>query len=174
MSAPPHKPWYRHLWPWLLMIPPGTAVAGGLTILYLSVSDPYDLAVVDYDQIEHLTAKRFARDAAARARGLTARLGLAETDRDLVRIQLDLRSTAGAAPPDQLVVRFKHATRDTFDRTAELIYDGDRYLGEAALSTGSRYQVEVFPIDLSWRLAGVINGLSQPLTLEPQGGQPAG
>ncbi len=174
MSMPEHKPWYRQLWPWLLMIPPGAAVAGGLTILYLSVSNPYDLAVVDYDQIEHITAERFARDAAAREQGLTARLGLAETDRDQVRIQLDLISSAGAPLPDQLVVRFKHATRDAFDRTAELIYDGDHYLGEAALSAGSRYQVEVVPIDLSWRLAGVINGLSRPLLLEPQGGQPAG
>ena len=156
------------------MIPPGAAVAGGFTILYLSVSNPYDLAVVDYDQIDHITAERFARDAAARAQGLTARLALAATDEDQARIQLDLRSSAGVSLPDQLVVRFKHATRDAFDRTAELIYDGDRYLGEAALSAGSRYQVEVFPIDLSWRLAGVLNGLKQPLTLEPQGSQPQG
>lgn len=168
----PDKPWYRHIWPWLLMIPPGAAVAGGLTILYLSVTNPYDLAVVQYDQIEDITALRFARDTAARQRGLTARLKLADTQGEPVRVGLNLTSASGDIQPDQLVIRFKHATRDVFDQTVELIFDGERYLGEAALTSGSRYQVEVFPIDQSWRLAGVINGLDQPLTLKPQGFEP--
>ena len=171
MSAE-NKPWYRHLWPWLLMIPPGAAVAGGITILYLSVTNPYDLAVVEYDQIDDLTAQRFARDAVAREQGLSAQLEIADTPAEQMRIGLDLTSTRGAPLPDQLVVQFKHATRDAFDQTAELIYDGDRYLGETQLNAGSRYQVEVFPIDLSWRLAGMMNSAARPLLLKPQGIEP--
>ncbi len=34
------KPWYRHVWPWLLIIPPLGAVIGGSVTLYLAVTRP--------------------------------------------------------------------------------------------------------------------------------------
>ena len=40
MSAPATKPWYRHVWPWLLIIPPLGAVIGGGITLYLAVTRP--------------------------------------------------------------------------------------------------------------------------------------
>ncbi len=40
MNAPTPRPWYRHLWPWLLMLPPALAVAGGAVTYYLAVTRP--------------------------------------------------------------------------------------------------------------------------------------
>ena len=40
MSIPTAKPWYRQLWPWLLIIPPAAAVIGGGFTLYLAVTRP--------------------------------------------------------------------------------------------------------------------------------------
>jgi hypothetical protein len=40
MSAAAPKPWYRHVWPWLLIIPPLGAVVGGGITLYLAVTRP--------------------------------------------------------------------------------------------------------------------------------------
>jgi hypothetical protein len=40
MSEPATKAWYRHVWPWLLIIPPAAAVIGGSITLYLAVSRP--------------------------------------------------------------------------------------------------------------------------------------
>ena len=40
MSAPTAKPWYRQLWPWLLIIPPAAAVIGGSFTLYLAITRP--------------------------------------------------------------------------------------------------------------------------------------
>ena len=40
MNAPTSKPWYRHVWPWLLMVPPVGAVVGGGITLYLAVTRP--------------------------------------------------------------------------------------------------------------------------------------
>ena len=40
MSAPTAKPWYRQLWPWLLIIPPAAAVIGGAFTLYLAITRP--------------------------------------------------------------------------------------------------------------------------------------
>jgi uncharacterized protein len=40
MSSPDARPWYRQLWPWLLILPPAAAVIGGALTLYLAVSRP--------------------------------------------------------------------------------------------------------------------------------------
>jgi hypothetical protein len=40
MSTPDAKPWYRQLWPWLLIIPPAGAVIGGGLTLYLAITRP--------------------------------------------------------------------------------------------------------------------------------------
>jgi hypothetical protein len=40
MSEPTPKPWYRHVWPWLLMVPPAAAVIGGGVTLYLALTRP--------------------------------------------------------------------------------------------------------------------------------------
>jgi len=40
MNPSPPRPWYRQLWPWLLILPPAAAVIGGFFTLYLAVSHP--------------------------------------------------------------------------------------------------------------------------------------
>ena len=47
MSNTTSKPWYRQLWPWLLMIPPTAAVIGGGITLYLAVTRPDTLVRQD-------------------------------------------------------------------------------------------------------------------------------
>jgi hypothetical protein len=62
MSNATPKPWYRQLWPWLLMIPPTAAVIGGGITLYLAVTRP-----------DTLVRQDCVRD------GVTMRCGEAET-----------------------------------------------------------------------------------------------
>ena len=40
MSHETHRPWYRQLWPWLLIVPPLAAVIGGSVTYYLAVTRP--------------------------------------------------------------------------------------------------------------------------------------
>lgn len=47
MSDSGAKPWYRQLWPWLLIIPPAGAVIGGGLTLYLAVTRPDTLVRKD-------------------------------------------------------------------------------------------------------------------------------
>lgn len=47
MNAPASRPWYRHLWPWLLMLPPALAVVGGAVTYYLAVTRPDELVRQD-------------------------------------------------------------------------------------------------------------------------------
>jgi len=40
MTTENARPWFRQLWPWLLIIPPAGAVIGGMITLYLAVTRP--------------------------------------------------------------------------------------------------------------------------------------
>ncbi len=45
MSA---TPWYRQIWPWLILLPPAFAVIGGFTTLYLVLRHPDPEVCGDY------------------------------------------------------------------------------------------------------------------------------
>jgi uncharacterized protein len=47
MSATTTRPWYRQLWPWLLMLPPVLSVVGGAVTYYLAVTRPESLVSQD-------------------------------------------------------------------------------------------------------------------------------
>jgi hypothetical protein len=47
MSDANARPWYRQLWPWLLIVPPAAAVIGGSITLYLAVTRPDTLVRKD-------------------------------------------------------------------------------------------------------------------------------
>jgi hypothetical protein len=47
MTEPTAKPWYRHAWPWLLIVPPAAAVIGGCFVLYLALTRPDTLVRKD-------------------------------------------------------------------------------------------------------------------------------
>ena len=40
MTEQTARPWYRHVWPWLLIVPPAAAVIGGALTLYLAITRP--------------------------------------------------------------------------------------------------------------------------------------
>jgi uncharacterized protein len=167
------KPWYRELWPWLLMIPPGASVFGGFTMVYLAVHEPNVLVVDDYARIEEITRARFARDARAAELGLEALIRVA-TDADgraVVEVALD--GNDGFAPPARLSLYLRHAANAAGDRKLELARDESIYLGVTDLAAG-RYEVEVVPSDESWRLGGLFyedRGFEGPvrLSLSPEG-----
>ncbi len=54
------QPWYRHPWPWLLMLAPGIAVVWGLSTLYIAIKyrDPLvtEHAWQDGQRLEHPVA----------------------------------------------------------------------------------------------------------------------
>jgi hypothetical protein len=64
MDSRSSRPWYRQLWPWLLMLPPAMAVIGGAITLYLALSRP-----------DALVRQDCVRD------GVTMRCGETETQR---------------------------------------------------------------------------------------------
>jgi len=164
MNTADHRPWYRQLWPWLLMLPPAFSVAGGVTMLYLAASTPSALVVDDYARIDEITSERFARDTLAAGLGLSAEVDFAASTG---RIALTLISPGAFPLPRSLSMRLRHATNPAADRDLELVRDGDVYTTTARVEPG-RYWVELMPEDGSWRLAaGEVTPMGR-VSLEPQ------
>ncbi len=157
-------PWYRQRWPWLLMIAPATAFAGGVVTFYLAVRSADPLVVDDYyrqgkainlvlDRDRHASELGLAAVVASRGAGLSVTL----TARD------------GAPLPAQLTLRLSHATRAELDRVAVVPGSSERGVyrrDDLALPGDGRWNVQIEPPDRAWRLVGVASdGLVRPLEL---------
>lgn len=168
MSAPlgnaSGKPWYREIWPWLLMLPPAFSVAGGVIMVYLASHTPSALVVEDYARIDALTTERFERDRRAAELGVQATLSFASMPG---RIEARLTAPAMFAQPRTLRLSARHATNPAADRELTLVPEGGLYAATAELLPG-HYRIELMPDDRSWRLGREAIRLAGTLELRPQ------
>jgi hypothetical protein len=99
-------PWYRHLWPWLLVSGPAAVlIAGGVT-LWLAFSSADGLVAEDYYKQGLAINKQLAREEEARRRGVSATVVVRDE-----RIHVELRGEK----PEALFVHLAHATRAGYD-----------------------------------------------------------
>jgi len=162
------RPWYRHLWPWLLMIPPGAAVIGGIATAWLAGGPP-SLVVDDYSEIALATAQRQARDRQAAALGLSAALrieaaGAGRPDRVRVRLQAN---AGGFQPPPQLQLKLVHPTRAELDRVASLTGQDGIYAGEIERPPGRLY-VHLGDPAGEWRLVGELGAAATAVGIQAE------
>jgi uncharacterized protein len=68
------KPWYKHRWPWLLMLGPAVVVVAGAYTAYLAYSQADALVVDDYYKQGKAINQDLRRDHAAAAMNLEAML----------------------------------------------------------------------------------------------------
>lgn len=175
------RPWYREVWPWLLMLPPAASVVVGVMMLVLAIRTPSALVVDDYARIEELTSERFERDRRAFDLDIEATLRFSRLPS---RVEVRLTQRDGVPHPRALRLTLRHATNPAADRVLELVDAGGAYAAAADPIPPGRYRVELMPPDGDWRLAGEIAGFDAPLRLRPQtdvgyaasatGPQPAG
>ncbi len=140
-----NTPWYRQLWPWLLISGPAAVlVAGGIT-MWLAFSTADGLVAEDYYRQGLAINKRLAREEAARELGISASVALAP---DKIHVELK-----GAAP-EALFVHLAHATRAGHDLRLRLrsiapgAYEADR----ASLPRG-HWRVVIEDPRGTWRIA---------------------
>ncbi|WP_018953388.1 FixH family protein [Thioalkalivibrio sulfidiphilus] len=157
-------PWYRQPWPWLLMIPPVTAVFVGMALLRAATWEPDGLVVADYYQEgrainEVLERERFA-----------AQLGLGG---ELVREgeYFVLRMEGTPLPPAPLTLRLLHPTRANKDAEIRLTHDAGQgtWQGTLASLPAARWHVHLEPEDRSWRLRGRLEPGADRVTVSAGG-----
>ena len=153
MTLQPSAPWYRHRWPWFLMIGPVLVLVGGAVMISLAMSRPDAMVVGDYYKQGKAINQELKRDRVA------SRLGLAFEARHEAaagRVTGSLRSADGPVRAP-FHIRLAHPTQPERDRVLEALPDGQgRFAAEAPRLEPTHWQVVVeggAGAD-RWRLAG--------------------
>ena len=47
-TTPPSVPWFRQLWPWLILTPPIVSVIAGIALLWIAIASNDGLVAFDY------------------------------------------------------------------------------------------------------------------------------
>ncbi len=160
------RPWYRHYWVWLLMIPPAAAVVGGVTTAWLAGGPPA-LVVDDYGEIGMATEQRRTRDWRAAELGLSAELQFSTSQSGQPQaLLLQLVAPDDWLAPDTLQLELIHPTREELDQALSLSRTSEGYMGQAAPVVGRRY-VQLGDGKQEWRLVGERSARSDRVSLQP-------
>jgi hypothetical protein len=162
-------PWYRHRWPWLLMIMPAIAIFGGLFTWWLAATANNSLVVDDYYREGRAINQQLARDDRAAQLGLGATLThrLMPSAQAPAGIILELSaSQSTGSRPDWLSLRLVHATESALDSALRLTHQGNgRYEGPGILPATGHWVVQLEDPDREWRLVARTHRFDAPVTL---------
>ena len=138
-------PWYRHLWPWLLLCGPAAVVVAGAVTLWLAFSSADGLVADDYYKQGLAINKRLAREEEARRLGVSASVELGAAR---IRVQLT------GATPEALFVHLAHATRAGHDLRVRLAPVGPgTYEAELESLPRGHWRVVIEDPRSTWRIA---------------------
>ena len=165
MTMKDSKPWYKHRWPWLLMLGPAIVMAACIHIIWLSSVEQDALVVDDYYKQGRAINQDLRRDRVAAELGLRMDLQYAREAGQLQGKISGMMESAG----DDMTIRLVHPTQPDHDITlnAHVAADGSFALALPALEA-TRWRVQVEGQDRSWRLHGEWRWPEQPaIRLEP-------
>ena len=145
--------WYRVPFVWLLVGLPLLAVIGSFVSLALAIHSDDGLVEDDYYRRGKEINRTLARDHAAATHGLQGRIDLDDAHHEL-RVWLSSNKTA--PPPDNLQIKFLHATRAGFDKTFILPRDVDgTYRAPLPSFEPGHWNLQLAAQD--WRLTGSLH-----------------
>jgi hypothetical protein len=146
------QPWYRHRWPWMLMLGPFVVVVAGVITAYLAVVSNDGLVDDDYYKQGLAVNQLTARDQKAAALGLQAEVMLGV---DRAQIRILLHGKPEAVLPQVLKLRIAHPTRAGVDQNVRLRADGAGfYTGALSAPLTGRWHVALEDEKSEWRLTG--------------------
>ena len=158
------RPWYKQLWPWLLISLPASAVFGGIATFILAVNSPNAMVSDDYYKQGLAINQQTGRLRAATELGLEA---LVRADADKQILQMEMQAS-DVQLPATLTLEFIHATRDDLDQsfTLERVDERSYHAPYPSLRKGNWY-LRLRPDDGPWELSGqarIDNGLQTRLS----------
>ncbi|MDO8706142.1 MAG: FixH family protein [Sulfuricaulis sp.] len=142
--------WYRVPFVWLLIVIPLTAVIVGFVGLALAIRSDDGMVEDDYYRQGKEINRVLARDRAAAGKGLESQVQLDDTHHEL-RVQLTAHAAADL--PENIEIKFLHATRAGLDRGLVIARraDGSYQAPLPELALG-HWNVQLAAQD--WRLVG--------------------
>ena len=143
-------PWYRHRWPWFLMIGPALVLVGGVVMTWLALSRPEAMVVGDYYKQGKAINQELRRDRVASRMALVFE---AQYDAPAGRLQGRLTSH-GVPVAAPFHIRLAHPTQPARDRVLEALPDAHgRFAARANALEATHWQVVVEGGVRDWRLA---------------------
>jgi uncharacterized protein len=145
------KPWYRQLWPWLLIAGPAIVVVAALTTAWIAASTDDGVIADDYYKRGLMINKELDRTARADAMALGAVLHVAPDG----TVRLEMSGFARSAAPDAVTLALVHPTRAGQDRVLTLKRAADgAYIGALGTPVQGRWHVAVEAG--AWRLVSAV------------------
>jgi hypothetical protein len=139
------RPWYRQLWPWLLISGPAAVVVAGTATIWIAFASADGLVAEDYYRQGLAINKRIAREEAARRLGIEATVTL-----DAGRLRVELRGQK----PEALFAHLAHATRAGHDVRLRLTASSPGiYEGELGPLPRGRWRIVIEDPRGTWRIA---------------------
>jgi hypothetical protein len=155
-------PWYRQLWPWLVMLPPAAAVIAGIATVVIANTNPDSLAAGDFRKVGLVATKVTERDHIAAQLGMHADVSI-DHDTGQVTVRLE-----GKASPDALQLSLHHPTRAALDRSSTLQRDAtELYRGNVGTLESHRWYLQLVDSQSNWRLTDELAADQRLLKLAP-------
>lgn len=146
------RPWFKELWPWLLMLGPATVVVAGAVTTWLAIVSYDGLVTDDYYKQGLAVNQRLLRSHKAVELGLEADL---MRSGNRLRLLLRTEEHRGGFLPASLLLKLSHPTRAGQDQQIILTFDGQGfYGGKMDGETSGRWLVSIEDPESQWRLQG--------------------
>ena len=159
-------PWYRHRWPWFLMLGPGIVVVAGFITAYIAFATNDGLVDDDYYRKGLAVNQVTEREENALRLGLQSEIMLSESGEHM---RILLRGASGAPLPAALRLQLSHPTRAGVDRTVNLLASGGGvYTGRFSGGLGGRWLVTLEDGAETWRLSGIWTPEKHPVLQLPR------
>ena len=153
-------PWYRHRWPWLLMLGPFLVIVAAAITLWLAIRSDDGLVADDYYKQGLSINQETSRNRRAAELGLTAQATY-DPARRLMRVVL--KGDNGALP-NTLLLKLSHPTRGGLDQSFTLQRDdGGGYSASSPTDPGGRWYASLEDDARQWRLTAEWNSAQQPV-----------
>lgn len=143
-------PWYRHAWPWLLMIGPLIVIFASAVTLYLAIVTDDGLVTEDYYKKGLAINQTLAMNEQAHKLGLEAGVAL---KLDQIHVRLSA-SAKDFVPPRKIWLSITHPTRAGLDQRQLLVYENDRYRGQFKLPAAGHWVLSLEDEAKTWRMMG--------------------
>jgi hypothetical protein len=138
------RPWYREVWPWLLMAGPAAVLAAGAFTTWIAFASADGLVAEDYYKQGLGINRRLAREDAAQRLGVDASLRLQGSEIEVV---------LKGATPEALFVHLVHPTRAGHDVRLRLgRAEGGVYRAELPPLPPGRWRAAIEDARGTWRI----------------------
>jgi len=139
-----NPPWYRQLWPWLIISGPAAVLVAGAATIWIAFASADGLVVEDYYKQGLAINKVLAREDAAARLGISADMKIEGESLSIV---------LKGDQPEALFVHLAHATRAGLDQRLRLAREGGgRYAAQLPPLAPGRWRVVIEDPRATWRI----------------------